>query len=89
MKLANILNEVNRPDWETFNKWTMLQYPVATPRYDKDGNAMVNITLKTKPGAPFQYEYKKMAANLDDYIQDRRLRLPIQIKRTIYDKFYK
>lgn len=90
IRLANLLKEGSKKvDFETFNKWTTLQYPSASPMFDKDGNALVNITLKTKADAPFQYQYKKKDANLDDYIKDRKLRLPIQIKQTIYDKYYK
>lgn len=86
-----IVNEVKnkKPDFETFHKFTQLQFTAANPRWDKDGNALVNIKLKTKAGAPFSYEYKKNAANVDDYIKDRKLKLPIQIKQTIYDKFFK
>ena len=91
IRLIDILNEdkKQKPDFETFHKFTQLQFPAANPRYDKDGNALVNIKLKTKAEAPFNYEYKKNLANIDDYIKDSKLKLPIQIKQTIYDKFFK
>jgi len=91
IKLTHILNELKtkKPDFETFNKYTTLKYPAANPRWDKDGNALVNIKLKTTSNAPFKYEYNKDKANIDDYIKDRKLKLPIQIKQTIYDKFFK
>jgi hypothetical protein len=49
---------------------------------------LVDITLKSKPMAKFDYKYSVKSVKLDDYIKDRKLKLPIQIKQTIYDKFY-
>jgi hypothetical protein len=72
--------------FEEFYKDTVLSYP--SRGWDKNGDALVDITLKSKPMAKFDYKYSVKSVKLDDYIKDRKLRLPIQIKQTIYDKFY-
>lgn len=73
-------------DFNTFIKNVQLSFP--QDGWDKEGNTIVNITLRTKAGAPFKYQYKHKGARLIDYAKDNKLRLPIQVKQTIYDKFY-
>lgn len=90
IKLYNLIKESSQPvEWLDFYKNTDLSWKSSSPRWDSDGNALVDITLKSKPAADFVYKFSVKKANVDDYVQDRRLRMPIQVKQTIYDKFYK
>jgi hypothetical protein len=73
--------------FDEFIKDTILTYP--SRGWDANGNALVDITLKSKPSAAFDYKYSAKSVVLDDFITDRKLRIPIQIRKTIYDKFYK
>jgi hypothetical protein len=88
LKLTDILNEAKEKpvDFNTFIKYVQLSFP--QDGWDKNGNTIVNITLKTKAGAPFKYQYKHKGARLIDYAKDSKLKLPVQVKQTIYDKFY-
>lgn len=90
IKLYQLINELSKPvEWPDFLKNTELRWKTSSSMWDKDGNALVDITLKSKPTADFVYKFAVKNANVDDYVQDRRLRMPIQVKQTIYDKFYK
>jgi hypothetical protein len=89
IKLSSLLKEVKKSkkvSFEEFLKDTVLSYP--SKGWDKNGDTLVDITLKSKPMAKFDYKYSVKSVKLDDYIKDRKLKLPIQIKQTIYDKFY-
>ena len=89
IKLSSLLKELKKSkkvSFEEFLKDTILSYPFKG--WDKNGDTLVDITLKSKPMAKFDYKYSVKSVKLDDYIKDRKLKLPIQIKQTIYDKFY-
>lgn len=90
IKYEGRLNEAKTKKIVSFEEFitdTVLSYP--SKGWDKNGNAIVDITLKSKPNAKFDYKYSVKSVKLDDYVSDRRIKLPIQIKQTIYDKFYK
>ena len=90
IKLYNLIRESSQPvEWPDFYRNTDLRWKSSSPMWDSDGNALVDITLKSKPTADFVYKFSVKKANVDDYVQDRRLRRPTQVKQTIYDKFYK
>jgi hypothetical protein len=44
---------------------------------------------KSKPNSNFDFKYSVKNVKIDDYLTDRRLNFPIQIKEHIYNKFYK
>jgi hypothetical protein len=50
---------------------------------------LVDITLKSKPNANFTFKYFVKGVKLDNYLENRKLRMPIQIKQHIYNNFYK
>ena len=82
----NEQKDVNHIDFATFLKNVTLSYPQVG--YDKDGDALVDITLKTKPNSDFKYKYVAKGVKIDDYISTRKRLLPIQIKEKIYNDFY-
>ena len=89
-KRGYIEEAINQPvEWPDFYRNTDLRWKSSSPMWDSNGNALVDITLKSKPTADFVYKFSIKKANVDDYVQDRRLRMPTQVKQTIYDKFYK
>jgi hypothetical protein len=90
IKLKDLLNEepTNSVTWPEFLRDTVLIWKSSSPMWDKSGNHLVDITLKSKPTANFSYKFSVKKANVDDYVPDRRLRYPIQVKQTIYNKFF-
>jgi hypothetical protein len=90
IQLTNILNEGvkdKKVSFEEFNKDTILSYP--SKGWDKNGNALVDITLKSKPNANFTFKYFVKGVKLDNYLENRKIKMPIQIKKHIYNNFYK
>jgi len=90
IRLTDILKEAKaKPvDFPTFLKWTKVTMG-SNYTYDKNGDVIIDISLRTRPGAPFDYKYTQKKARLIDYVKDDKLRKPIQIAQTIYDKYYK
>jgi hypothetical protein len=89
IRLKDILREAKskKVSFEEFIKDTTLLYP--SKGWDDDGNALVDITLKSKPNANFTFKYSAKGVNLDNYLENRKLKMPIQIKQYIYNNFYK
>jgi hypothetical protein len=77
----------NKVSFEEFSKNTSLLK--TSKGWDEDGDAIVDITLKSKPNSNFDFKYSVKNVKIDDYLTDRRLNFPIQIKEHIYNKFYK
>jgi hypothetical protein len=75
--------KVNKIDFETFIKNTTLSYPQVG--YDKDGEVLVDIKLRSKKDSPFFYKYDAKSARLDKYVKDRNLLMPVQIKSKIFE----
>ena len=89
-RLTTILKEIIDPvDFNTFLNWITLSFPQVG--YNQNGEPIVNILLRTKNGAPFKYQYKHNNAVLIDYAtyDTKKGKLSYQVKKTIYDKFYK
>jgi hypothetical protein len=85
-QFVNEQKDVNHVDFDTFLKNITLSYP--TVGYDNDGNALVDIKLRTKPNSDFKYKYEVKGVKIDDYLSNRKMPLPFQVKEKIYNDFY-
>ena len=69
-------------DLPTFINTSKVSYPSSKQRWDKDGNALIDITV-TNPDLGFKFVHKN--AKAEDYIKTNG-RAPYQIKETVYNK---